>query len=199
LNYEKQVVLVVDDNLAMLYSVETMLRRGGYHPLAASGPLEALGLARDFQGEIHLLLADVHMPVMEGIELAEQIASERGDIRVLLMTGNAEASYRLPTLRKPFGTADLLENIESAIDGPLPFAADANNATLRAALDEARQRYLDAALDFNTAMNDLPSGIIPGPDGAMRIQNLRKTVHQAFDVYKRARRALEDEQAKSES
>jgi DNA-binding NtrC family response regulator len=79
--------LVVDDDETMLLSVEAILRRGGYSTIGASGPLQALSKSRNFHGEIHLLLTDIVMPKMNGVALAEQLITERKNIRVLLMTG----------------------------------------------------------------------------------------------------------------
>jgi CheY-like chemotaxis protein len=103
----------------MLCATEGILRRGGYSPIAATGPLEALKKSRDFGGEIHVLLTDLVMPVMDGVTLAQQIVSERPQIRVLLMSGTIVSS-RLPLLKKPFRMHQLLEQVGSLISGPPP-------------------------------------------------------------------------------
>ena len=121
MNSVSHVVLVGDDDQIMLRGVEAMLRRGGYCPIVASSPLLALRDAREFQGEIHLLLTDIVMPEMDGIELAEQLAAERPAIRVLLMTAYTDGTYLLPLLRKPFRMEELLKIVRDVIDGP-PFA-----------------------------------------------------------------------------
>ena len=117
---QAQTVLVVDDDLRMLSATERTLRRGGYSVIAAPGPLEALEKARAFQGEIHLLLTDVRMPAMDGTVLAQQILAERAHIRVLLMSGNGNVESRLPLLKKPFHTAQLLLHVAKVISGPVP-------------------------------------------------------------------------------
>jgi len=123
LSPESHIVLVVDDDEIMLTSVKAMLRRGGYLPITACGPMEALRLANEFQGEIHLLLTDIVMPDMTGPALAQQVAAERRGIRVLLMTGYTDyGTNGLPLLKKPFGMRDLLERVRNVIDGPPPFA-----------------------------------------------------------------------------
>jgi CheY-like chemotaxis protein len=97
-----------------------MLRLAGYYPILASGSLQALNEARNFPGEIHLLLTDIVMPEMDGVELAQQITAERRNIRVLLMTGYTDVACRLPVLRKPFHMAELLDKVQKVIDGPSP-------------------------------------------------------------------------------
>jgi DNA-binding NtrC family response regulator len=122
MNPESQVVLVVDDDGFLLRSAQAILQRGGYYPIAACGPFEALDMAGDFQGEIHLLLTDIIMPQMNGITLAEQIISERPSIRVLLMTGYSTAANGLPLLKKPFRMEQLLDKVREVLDGPVPAA-----------------------------------------------------------------------------
>ena len=97
-----------------------MLRTAGYWTISASGPVHALKESRDFRGEIHLLLTDIIMPEMDGFDLAQEIAAERGTIRVLLMSGYMDGPCWLPHLRKPFRIAELLEKVRRAIDGSPP-------------------------------------------------------------------------------
>jgi CheY-like chemotaxis protein len=99
-----------------------MLRRGGYSPIVASGPFQALAKSRSFPGEIHLLLTDIVMPKMSGVELAQQLITERENIRVLLMTGYTDAPCRLPLLWKPFRMSDFLDKVQEVING-FPAAA----------------------------------------------------------------------------
>jgi len=57
---------------------------------------------------------------MNGIVLAQQILAERAHIRVLLMSGNGKVESRLPLLKKPFHTAQLLVQVAKVISGPVP-------------------------------------------------------------------------------
>ena len=118
------VVLVVDDDAMILRATEAILRRGGYSPTPASGPIEALRKSRDFKGEIDLLLTDVTMPGMNGPSLARRIMAERPLIRVLLISAGANVSSRLPLLKKPFSMAQLLAQVAQVIDAPPPLPAD---------------------------------------------------------------------------
>jgi len=74
--------------------------------------------------EIHLLLTDMIMPEMDGLELARQITAERGSIRVLLMTAHTDAESPLPILMKPFRMHELLDRVRQVLDGPPPFEGD---------------------------------------------------------------------------
>jgi CheY-like chemotaxis protein len=130
----------------MLSATERILRRGGYSVIAASNPLEALEKSRTFQGEIHLLLTDVTMPAMDGTVLAQQILAERAHIRVLLMSGNGKVESRLPLLKKPFHTAQLLVQVAKVISDPVPQrpAVSVDNVDSEAS---ARRRKLKEAVN----------------------------------------------------
>ncbi|CAN5497622.1 hypothetical protein BH09GEM1_BH09GEM1_17320 [soil metagenome] len=82
-----ETVLVVEDEDAVRGLVLRVLEKCGYTVLAARDGAEATNLARMHAHEIHLLLTDVVMPGISGIELAEQIRQLRPDIRVLYMSG----------------------------------------------------------------------------------------------------------------
>ena len=106
-----ETVLVVDDDRGVLRLTARMLRLEGYTVLeAASGP-EALRVL-DSEPGIQLVLSDVVMPGMHGLELATKIMGRERSPQVVLMTGHAaELSGQLerrdpsvPLLLKPFAT-----------------------------------------------------------------------------------------------
>jgi CheY-like chemotaxis protein len=124
MDHGDQVVLIVDGVEIVLRATEAILRRKGYSPIAASGPLEALEKSRGFEGAIHLLLTDVAMPDLDGLALAQQILAERPQTRVLLMSGYANLRFRLPLLKKPFRMNHLLDQVSKVIDGPPALPSD---------------------------------------------------------------------------
>lgn len=83
-------VLLVEDSDVVRDVVATMLEGGGLTVLQASGGEEALVLARRGDTSIDLLLTDIVMPGMAGVELADRLERERPDVRILFMTGYAE-------------------------------------------------------------------------------------------------------------
>jgi CheY-like chemotaxis protein len=83
-------VLLVEDSDVVRDVVATMLEGGGLTVLRASGGEEALALARRGDAPIDLLLTDIVMPVMSGVELADRLERERPGVRILFMTGYAE-------------------------------------------------------------------------------------------------------------
>lgn len=117
------VVLVVDDEPDILIVLEKALLRAGYSVIVAPGALEAIERAHSVAGEIDLLLTDVVMPEMDGVELARQLGSERPGLRVLLMSGYSRAPSKLPFLAKPFEIHTLINSVSNVLAGPPAFGA----------------------------------------------------------------------------
>lgn len=80
-------ILVVDDEPAILRLTTTMLQRMGYTVLSASSPDAAIRLADEYDDEIHLLLTDVIMPMMNGRDLAERLLVFAPKLKQLFMSG----------------------------------------------------------------------------------------------------------------
>jgi len=101
-----KTVLLAEDEQPVRTFVLAMLQDNGYNVIVAVDGQDALEKSRHFQGTIHLLLSDVQMPNMTGIELATQLQIDRPDIRVLLMSGMAAGMLLLNEgwqfLPKPF-------------------------------------------------------------------------------------------------
>jgi two-component system cell cycle sensor histidine kinase/response regulator CckA len=119
------VLVVEDDDMVRQLSCQ-VLRRSGYTVLEAANAGEALLINEEHQGDIHLLLTDVVMPRVGGVELAARIKRMRPSIRVAFMSGyNGEAASRAPALAeavmipKPFAPEDLLTRLRDLLDRPL--------------------------------------------------------------------------------
>jgi len=120
-----ETVLVVEDESALREVTRRILARNGYQVVtAASGP-EALEIASNYPGEIHLLVTDVVMPHMLGKEVAEQILLIKPGTEVLYMSGYARpvlaSQGRLEPgvalVEKPFSEADLLAKAGQVLNG----------------------------------------------------------------------------------
>jgi PAS domain S-box-containing protein len=84
-------LLVVDDDAMVLSSVQRMIERGlHYRVTAVSDPAKALALFRVAPQSFNLVLTDLSMPGMTGIELAGEILKVRADVPILLMTGYSD-------------------------------------------------------------------------------------------------------------
>lgn len=82
-----ETVLLVEDEPAIIKMTQMMLERLGYQVLTTGKPSEALHLAGNHAGEIHLLITDVVMPEINGRELADQLCDLFPDIKTLFMSG----------------------------------------------------------------------------------------------------------------
>ena len=81
-------VLLAEDDEALLEFFLTFLHREGYEVLVAVNGREALDLTNgQLDRQIDILLSDVSMPYMVGIELAKALLQTRPDIRVLFTSG----------------------------------------------------------------------------------------------------------------
>jgi DNA-binding response OmpR family regulator len=82
-----KTILLAEDEQHVRTFVLAMLKGCGYHVIVASDGQDALERAKQFGGTIHLLLSDVEMPRMTGVELATQFQHDRPEAKILLMSG----------------------------------------------------------------------------------------------------------------
>ena len=108
-------VLVVDDQDFVRDVIKLALEGAGYRVLEASSPGAAIALAHAGQDEIGLLVTDVVMPEMDAFELADRIAREIPDIRILYTSGYTDAAAEGPFIQKPFTPAQLVEKVGSVL------------------------------------------------------------------------------------
>jgi CheY-like chemotaxis protein len=112
--------LLVEDETVVRNLVRLMLSREGYAVLTASDGLEALQVCERFGDPIHLLLADIQMPGLNGLELAEKVRKQRPETKILLMSGETTATILQKNapdafLRKPFVPPTLLHCVQRVL------------------------------------------------------------------------------------
>jgi CheY-like chemotaxis protein len=83
-------VLLVDDEKKIVAWTEKVLTRLGYDVVTATGPREALKKFEKMQDSLDLVVTDLSMPEMTGIQMAGRIKKIRGDIPIILSTGFSE-------------------------------------------------------------------------------------------------------------
>jgi DNA-binding response OmpR family regulator len=102
----QKTILFADDSEDFRRPVAAYLSKCGYCVITASDGIDALAKAREFVGIIHLVLSDIKMPRMTGIELASLLNQERPDTKILLISGFdfglLVQSQGWQFLRKPF-------------------------------------------------------------------------------------------------
>ncbi|MGV1098060.1 PAS domain S-box protein [Thiovibrio sp. JS02] len=118
-----ETVLLVEDEEAILKLGKSILEGLGYTVLVATSPGEAIRLADEYAGDIHLLLTDVVMPEMNGRDLVELLSARRKNLRALYMSGytaDVIASHGvlaegLCFVAKPFSVRELALKVREAL------------------------------------------------------------------------------------
>ncbi len=122
-----ETILLVEDEPLILDMTREMLETQGYTVLPAATPGEAIRLAREYAGGIHLLMTDVVMPEMNGRDLAKNLLSLFPHLRRLFMSGytaNVIAHHGVldegvPFIQKPFTMKDLAAKIKEVLEKDL--------------------------------------------------------------------------------
>jgi DNA-binding NtrC family response regulator len=115
-------VLIVDDELSIVEVLKTVLVRSGYEVVSASDGISALNTLK--HEPVDLLISDIKMKPMGGLELLTQASELRPDLVVIMMTAYATIEAAVETMRagaydyvcKPFKIDELLLTVERALD-----------------------------------------------------------------------------------
>ncbi len=116
-------VLLVENDPTVLRYTEMVLTRFGYTVLSALQPLQAISIAKEYPGDIQLLLTDVVMPEMHGNALADTIRGFRPDIKTVFMSGYSPEVMKdhghpaddLFFVQKPFSRGELAMVVQDAL------------------------------------------------------------------------------------
>jgi PAS domain S-box-containing protein len=121
-----ETILLAEDDDGVRHWIHNALQGQGYTVFACRHAREALGIAEQYAGTIHLLLTDVVMPGMNGRELADRLVAARPATRVLYMSGYTEEAldrHGVPGggttrgfIQKPFTPVELLEKVRAMLD-----------------------------------------------------------------------------------
>ena len=120
-NAEKTIVLVVDDEPTILRTASATLAGIGLRVIVAEDGHAGWEAFTKFHDEICLVLTDIVMPVMNGLELAERIREIRPEMKLLLMSGYSDKALEIEGrlnfafIRKPFLPADLIRRISGML------------------------------------------------------------------------------------
>lgn len=114
-----ETILVAEDDDAVRRLMVRILEHQGYSVLEAKNAGEALAVARQHPGPVHLLVTDVVMPDLSASELVERILLLRPALKVLYISGYPgapESSSSLPRLDKPFEPATLTRTVRQVLE-----------------------------------------------------------------------------------
>jgi two-component system response regulator AtoC len=155
---ELKRVLALDDEPNMRRLLEISLRQAGYQPVAAGNGREALEILR--QGGVDLVVSDLHMPVMDGLQLLQKMRDENIDIPVIIITAHGEISTAVTAMK--LGAVDYilrpfdLSTLEVAITRALSLSRlRIENQFLRSEVN----RELDTLIGSSAAMQRVHQAI----------------------------------------
>lgn len=111
-------ILLADDEAGIRQFAGQVLRSYGYTVLEAADGVEALEVAEQHLGPIHLLLTDWHMPRLDGGALICRLSDRRPETAIVVMSGyiDLEAPPKAVVLRKPFHTQDLVNTVNEVLE-----------------------------------------------------------------------------------
>jgi two-component system, cell cycle sensor histidine kinase and response regulator CckA len=122
-NSNSPTVLLVEDEGPVRRLIARILGAQDYRVLEAAHGEEALAVSEGFAGNIHLLVTDIMMPIMNGQELATRLSALRPGLAVLFISGypgkhvpgSLEQSALVDYLAKPFKVDALLEKVRNLL------------------------------------------------------------------------------------
>jgi DNA-binding response OmpR family regulator len=118
------IILVADDEVMIRNLVTLLLQEEKYIVLSASDGQEGLELSRRYPGTIDLVITDVEMPRLNGMNLCAHLLEERPGIKVIIMSGTdmgeiVRQNVNLPFLPKPFDGEALLARVRAILGVPV--------------------------------------------------------------------------------
>ena len=101
---QKPIILLVEDESIVRHVTRQVLELAGYQVLESDGAREALRLAAEHRGRIGLLLSDVVMPGMNGLDLAHRIQKIQPRLTTVFMSGYTDTSVLRQSVQGPLST-----------------------------------------------------------------------------------------------
>lgn len=119
-----ETILLVEDDQAARSAIQSLMENQGLTVLCAENGGKAIDLFNQVNGEVDLVISDIVMPEMGGIELYDRLQSIQPGIKFLFITGHPLDSkdqelledLHLPRLLKPFSVQDLLVTLRTLLD-----------------------------------------------------------------------------------
>ena len=116
---ERDTILVVDDDQEIRFLLKVFLEKAGYIVATAADGEEAFSFFRQHQSRIAMLLTDVRMPNMNGIDLADRVLELDSQVPVLFMSGETwNFGHGLGCIVKPFNSVELVTRVNQVVGAP---------------------------------------------------------------------------------
>jgi CheY-like chemotaxis protein len=115
-----KTILLVDDEESIMFFLQKLLVREGYNIIKAGNGKEAIEIYKSNPDNIDLILMDITMPVMSGIDAYKELYTHDPDIKILLMSAYSKESFenmeKINFIRKPIYPIDLMEKIRNLLE-----------------------------------------------------------------------------------
>ena len=118
-------ILVVDDEEDVLDFIKDVLETHGYKVMPTNNPLFAIDIFNNLSNEIHLVITDIVMPLMEGKELIGNLRTIKPDIKIIAVSGYSEEVIDKDKLmidafiKKPFEGSQMLSTVRCILDAKI--------------------------------------------------------------------------------
>lgn len=161
-------ILIVDDERAVRFALSEILKKNGFESLEASSGMEALAMIQE--NDLGLVLLDIAMPGMDGIETLQELRKVKPEIPVIIVTGHADIPTAVKAIK--LGAYDFLAK---------PPQVDRLIVTIQRALERSELQKLLSQLDRSV---EASLEWIFGKSGAMRgvIEQIRQVAWSNFSV-----------------
>jgi len=191
----KQKILVVDDESEIVRVVRSYLEKDGYQVTTAGNGHDALFVAREAKPD--LVVLDLQMPQMDGLEFTRRIRAERPDIAIIMLTARVEEMDRILGLElgaddyvtKPFSPRELVARVHAVLRRaqnvqPTTEVLEQHGVSLDKGRREVRQE--GKVLDLTPTEFDLLATLMSAPGRAFSRADLLEAVQGvAFEAYER--------------
>lgn len=116
-------ILVIDDCPVLVSALKQVLTNAGYAVVGTASSREGIEFLQ--RERVHLVITDLHMPELDGVELLRWAGREKPALPVIVFSGHVAPRSRFRqarslgavfTLAKPLTAARLLESVEAALD-----------------------------------------------------------------------------------
>lgn len=190
-----QKILVVDDEVQIVRIVRSYLEQANYTVITATNGQDALFLARDEKP--NLVVLDLSMPKMDGLEFTRRIRTELPGIAIIMLTARVEEMDRILGLElgaddyvtKPFSPRELVSRVRAVLRrGQRPAIDDEILRAGALTLDKVRREATLAGkpVDLTPTEFDLLDTLMESPGRAFsRAELLEALQGVAFEAYER--------------
>ncbi len=119
-----ETILIVEDDVSLNKLLIRMLSRTGYTVYSARSGLEALSMIRDNSLDVDLILTDIVMPNMNGVEMSKEITNILPEVKLIFMSGYSEQvilqsgaiAEDVPFIKKPFRSNEVIKIVRDVLD-----------------------------------------------------------------------------------